>query len=1060
MGQELIESSTFVRPRNDEPGPATVASESGQDSASPSAAEDIAQRLVESGLGRITANIPRATYRVQFHPGFTFKDATAIVPYLSELGIGALYASPIFQARPGSTHGYDVIDYGSINAELGGEEDFAELTAALREHDMGLVLDFVPNHMGIGGESNHWWLDVVENGPWSPHAAAFDIDWEPIRSDLRNKILIPILGDHYGVVLEQGRLTLRFEASSGSFWLDYYDNPFPISPQTYPLILRRRLDDLIADYPADDPDVLELQSIIGSLERLPERSEDGTDPVAIRTGEQIVAKRRLADLVRRSEPVAAAVTRAVSDLNGTAGDPRSFDALDHLIERQAFRLAFWRVAAEEINYRRFFAINELAAIRQEEPEVFATTHELLLRLIGEGTATGVRIDHPDGLWDPAGYFADLQRAALLAGFQRQFDSEALHTVDGAPSPTWDEVREELQAHIEREPGPDAPLPVYLVIEKILEHGEELRADWPVHGTTGYEFANASTALFVDPTGRKAFDDLYASFIGEKVRFADMVYACKYLIMRVALASEVAVLATALDRITEHTRRSRDFTLNNLRDALREIIACFPVYRTYLSGCESGYSGVPVMAERDRRYVDQAIKEARKRTPALDPTVFEFIRAVILQEGMDDLTPTQREERCRFAMKFQQLTGPVMAKGLEDTAFYRYNRLTALNEVGGDPTQFGLAVAQFHRQNVERARRWPGTMLASSTHDTKRSEDVRARIAILSEIPGEWRKAINRWARLNRKHKTRVDGVPAPDRNDEYLFYQTLLGTWPFGAGRVPDGAFIERIEAYTLKALREGQVHTSWINPNDDYEAATSQFVRGALDGFAENPFLDDLAALQPRIAHCGAITSLAMLLLKLTSPGVPDLYQGTELWDLSLVDPDNRRPVDFGQRRQLLAELAAGAVSNDGIVTDILQDLTDGGAKLYVTSRALAFRAENPDLFHDGDYVALEASGSRRDHVVAFARQGGPGGRQMVTVVPRLVHSLLSGSVVMPLGDAIWGDTTLQIPNHATYRNLFDGSTIVTDESGAIAVADILRRFPVALLERIDSQPGEQAPG
>ncbi len=924
---------------------------------------------------------------------------------------------------------------------------------------MGLVLDFVPNHMGIGGESNPWWLDVIENGRWSPHAPAFDIDWEPIRSDLHNKILIPILGDHYGVVLERGELTLRFDAGTGSFWLDYYGNPFPIAPQTYPLILRRRLDDLIADHPADDPDVLELQSIIGSLERLPGHSEDGTDAVAVRTGEQIVAKRRLADLVRRSAPIAIAVDRAVADLNGTAGDPRSFDALDHLIERQAFRLAFWRVAAEEINYRRFFAINELAAIRQEELEVFASTHELLLRLLGDGTATGVRIDHPDGLWDPAAYFGDLQRAALVAAFKRQFDSEALHTVDGAPSPTWDEVREALQPLVANEPDSDRALPTYLVVEKILEHGEDLRSDWPVHGTTGYEFANAATALFVDPAGRKAFDDLYAAFIGEKIRFADMVYSCKHLIMRVALASEVAVLANALDRITEHTRRSRDFTLNNLRDALREIIACFPVYRTYLSGCDTDESGSSVMSERDRRYVDQAIRDARKRTPALDPTVYEFIRAVILQIGMDDLTPEQHEERCRFAMKFQQLTGPVMAKGLEDTAFYRYNRLTALNEVGGDPTQFGLAVAQFHRQNAERKRRWPGAMLASSTHDTKRSEDVRARIVTLSEIPGEWRRAINRWARLNRRHKTRVDGVLSPDRNDEYLFYQTILGAWPLEAGREPEEEFVERIEAYMMKAIREAQIHTSWINPNEEYEAATSQFVRSALDGFSANPFLDDLATLQPRIAHCGAINSLAMQLLKLTCPGVPDLYQGTELWDLSLVDPDNRRPVDFERRRHMLAEVADRPRPDAIASTADVSALVDGAAKLYVTSRTLAFRERHPDLFLDGDYLPLDASGAKHDHVVAFARQGGAEGRQVVTVVPRLVHGLLSGHLVFPLVEAIWGDTSLHLPGPGTYRNLFDDAMVATDDQGVIAVANILNAYPVALLERVETMTGDQAP-
>jgi (1->4)-alpha-D-glucan 1-alpha-D-glucosylmutase len=979
------------------------------------------------------ARIPRATYRLQLNGAFTFRDATAIVPYLAELGSSDVYTSPYFAANPGSSHGYDVADYSRINPEIGTEADYQAFVASLRRHGLGHVFDLVPNHMGIGHGLNQWWLDVLENGQASPYADWFDIDWRPLKPELRDKVLLPILGDHYGAVLERGELALRLADGALTVW--YYESPLPIAPPTYPLVLRPALERLMATLPADDWALLEFHSILTALERLPGNDERDPAAIAERQREQVVAKRRLSELLSAAPAIANEVEAAIVTINGETGDPTSFDALDALLDAQAYRLASWRVAGEEINYRRFFAINELAAIRQELPEVFAATHALLLRLIADGAITGVRIDHPDGLWDPAGYVDQLQRAArqALTGDDEPDDAEP----------------------IDRE-----RLPLYLVIEKILEHGEVLPPDWPVHGTVGYDFATAATGLFVDAANRRLFDTLYRRFTGETLPPGELVYQTKHLVMRRALVSEVNVLARALNRISEQDRRLRDFTLNNLRDALREVIACFPVYRTYLD-CADG-----TVAERDRRYIDAAVAAAKKRNPAADDSVFDFLADVLLQRpGSDhaELTERQRDERCRFTMKFQQLTGPVMAKGLEDTAFYRYNRLLSLNEVGSDPAQFGIDVAQFHRQNSERLRRWPRAMLASATHDTKRGEDVRARINVLSEIPRDWRAALNRWARLNRKHKTRVEGAAAPDRNDEYALYQTLLGAWPDRIEE-PGPDWVERIQATMLKSVREAARQTSWQAPNDAYEAALRTFIAAILDPRRGAAFLSDLSTLQRRVAHIGAFNALGMQLLKLTSPGVPDVYQGTELWDRSLVDPDNRRPVDYTQRASLLRALRRRRPSV-GLAGELLASKDDGRIKLWVTARALAARQRDPDLFGLGEYLPLEVRGTRRDQACAFARRlvDEHGAREVIVVVPRLVASLVAADEA-PLGAAVWGDAALGLPDSAAggaYRNLFTNqrlTVVAGDDGAALPLAEVFAAFPVALLERVSDGPAAHA--
>ncbi len=977
---------------------------------------------------------------MQLSRDFAFDDARKIVPYLAELGIGDVYASPFFKASPGSTHGYDIVDYGALNPDLGGQPAFDTFADALRRHDVGLVADFVPNHMGIAQGRNVWWLDVLENGQASPYAAFFDVDWRPLKPELRGKVLLPILGDHYGIVLENGELALRFDPAAGTFTVCYYETPLPIAPPSYPGILRRRLDALSETLPADDLQLLEYQSIITALERLPGQDARHPELVAERQREQVVAKRRLAELVAASAAVRAAVDGAVRELNGTPGDPHSFDALDALLDVQTYRLAFWRVAAEEINYRRFFAINELAAVRQEEPAVFDAAHALLLRLVAEGTVTGVRIDHPDGLWDPAGYTRRLQTAAGAAARESGSEGDARGVVEVRPGF-----------------GPDDACPLYLVVEKILEHGEELPPEWAVHGTTGYDFAAALTGLFVDPAGRKPFDELYARFIGEKTAYPALVYETKHLIMRRALASEVNVLARALNRISEQDRRSRDFTLNSLRDALREVIACFPVYRTYVAcEAEGAELGEGTVSERDRSYVEAAVAQAKRRAPVADPSVFDFVRDVLLLRHPAGLTPEQRLERCRFAMKLQQLTGPVMAKGVEDTAFYRFNRLLALNEVGADPTRFGTTVAAFHRQNAARRERWPHAMLATSTHDTKRSEDVRARITVLSELPREWRAALTRWSRMNRRHTTKVDGRPAPDRNDQYAFYQTLLGAWPTGSmDAAGDAAFVERMDAYLLKAIREAQAHTSWINPNVAYDEATRAFVRAVLDPVGNATFVNDFVTLQRKVAHFGAFNALAQQVLKLTSPGVPDVYQGTETWDLSLVDPDNRRPVDYAKRARLLRDLRRRR-DPARLAAELVQSKADGRIKLWVTHRVLACRRERRDLFGAGDYAPIDVRGQAQDHVCAFARRSAE--QEVIVAVPRLIATLCRGELSDPVGGAIWGDTGLALPRAAdgqTYRNVFTDEvvrTAVGDRGRELRLAEVFATVPVALLARMDN--------
>jgi (1->4)-alpha-D-glucan 1-alpha-D-glucosylmutase len=959
------------------------------------------------------AEIPRATYRLQLHRGFTFADATRLVPYLAALGISHCYCSPYLKARPGSPHGYDIIDHGAFNPEIGTREDFEHFVATLAAHHMGHLLDMVPNHMGVMGRDNRWWLDVLENGPASRYADFFDIDWSPLKPALRNKVLLPVLGDHYGNVLERRELALVYTAETGAFSVDYYAHRFPVDPREYPFILERHLEILASRLAPERPSLAEFQSLITAFGNLPPRSDRAEEAVTARHRDKELLKRRLAALVDQDADIHWYLQERLREFNGTPDYPADTALMHELLEAQAYRLAYWRVASDEINYRRFFDIDELASLRMENPEVFEATHGLVMALIAEGKLQGLRIDHPDGLYDPAQYFARLQ--AHLA------------------APAGDAG------------GADGEQPLYVIAEKILSRGEELPSDWPVYGTTGYEFVPLATGLFVDTAAAEEMERIYAEFLGARPDLEQTRYQSRRLIMQAALASELNVLANQLDHIAEADPHTRDFTLNSLRFALLETVACFPVYRTYLT---PGFRSAD-----DASRIEQAIARAKSRSRAADLSVFDFLREVLLMRIAEGGSERFRDEVTRIALHLQQYTAPVMAKGVEDTAFYLYNRLVCLNEVGGDPAQFGVTVEEFHRANVRRLAHWPHGLLCTTTHDTKRAEDVRLRIAVLSEIPDLWERNVRAWAALNHPRKRRVEGVTLPDPNIEYLLYQTLLGTWPpEPMDEAAVAAYCERIQAYMLKASREAKQHTSWINPDAAYEQALQEFVAALLDPAHNDRFLQAFLPFEERVARAGFLNSLAQTLLKLTAPGVPDLYQGGELWDFRLVDPDNRQPVDFDRRRALLEALPrdVGPGAHEHLHS-LLESMPDGRIKLYLIRQALELRRQEPALFRDGTYIPLAVHGPRAAQVCAFARHHA--GTTLITAVPRLLARYGDDGVPWPPASAFWGDTSVEIPAALVcpaLHNLLTGEILPSapgEERRRLPVNALLMHFPVALL-------------
>ncbi|NLY00997.1 MAG: malto-oligosyltrehalose synthase [Rhodopirellula sp.] len=1079
--------------------------------------DDWVNRLVEAIGSKILDRSawPEATYRLELNKdNLKFGDAAEIAPYLEMLGVSHLYASPYLKSRSGSPHGYAVVDYARLNPELGTEDEYGAMCEALHSHGMSQLLDIVPNHMSADPE-NVWWRDVLENGPSSPYARYFDIDWRPVKDELRNKILLPLLGDQYGRVLESGDLRIVFQ--EGAFVLRYYDRELPLDPSTYRLLLVHQLDELKQTLSAEDEHLRELESILTALEYLPDRIETAPDRVEERRREKEVIKVRLHRLTGESPVIAQFVERNLAVFNGDPQHPQSFDLLDVLLDRQVYRLSHWKAASDEINYRRFFDINELAAVSMEEPEVFEASHEFVLDLIVRGEAGGLRIDHIDGLFDPMGYLWRLQwgylRALGRAEFARIRQDLAVATstpehvgsavapptfaaapvpeaenADNASAeevvPQWEDLHphflhamwkqigglhpsrvfpsiafasdgEAGNSGLEIHQTPASRLPLYVVVEKILSAEEPLPPEWPVAGTTGYDFLNTVNRLLVDPHGLPEITKAYGRFVADGMDFREIVYQSKQLILRAAMSSELQLLSYRLNRISERHRRSRDFTLNTLRSALREILAFFPIYRTYI-----GPGGVP---ERDRHFVHRAVAQAKRRNPATDAAAFDFIRDVLLLEQPPEMNDAGYRERELFVGRFQQVTSPVMAKGVEDTAFYRYIPLVSLNEVGGEPAEGALSVEEFHGENLARLGQRPWSLTCTSTHDTKRSEDVRARINVLSEIPRMWRDSVNRWGRFNRRYRRDVDGQPAPSRNDEYLFYQTLLGIWPL---EPPDGPthrqVIERMQAYMEKATHEAKRHTSWITPNADYDQAVREFVAAALEEGPRNRFVEDLRRVHEQVANWGLYTALSQVVLKLASPGVPDIYQGQEVWDFSLVDPDNRRPVPFNRHRDMLSQLQddmADDASLVGLAQHLARNPRDPRTKLFVTWKLLEFRRRHAALFHAGSYLPLEAEGARMDYVCAFAWQlaSAPGRPEQLAVVavPRRLAQLTPADVGSipppPLGEGVWGDTQLNVSALAPWpmKNIFTGRQCRFD-NGRLPLAAAFADFPVAVLTNL----------
>ncbi|OAF10924.1 malto-oligosyltrehalose synthase [Bradyrhizobium neotropicale] len=906
--------------------------------------------------------IPLATYRLQLTADFDFDRAAEVVPFLKALGITHLYASPIMKARKGSTHGYDIVDHSQFNPELGGEAGFARLSEALQKHDLGLIIDFVPNHVGVHFADNPFWLDVLEWGQASPQAVSFDIDWDQLPYRARGGVLLPILGMSYGEALEHGEIALRYDPDQGSFSAWYYEHRLPIAPERYGEVVRMVVKEADAAGTEAGKRLLALTARYTGLRR-PNRKEAPAFKLELKEiadGADIIAH-------------GLAAYRAGKDR------PAQTLALHHLLERQNYKLGHWRLASSDINYRRFFDVNGLAGLRVEDPGTFAATHRLVKQLVADGKLQGLRLDHIDGLRDPAQYCQRLRRL----------------------------VRD----------AQGTTKPFYTVIEKILCEHERLPRFAGIQGTTGYEWMNAITQVLVDPKGLEALDETWRQISNRAPRLAPYVKEAKRRVLETLLTSEFTVLTRLLTRIANGHYSTRDFSADSLRQALELYVLHFPVYRTYLT------TGAPT--EHDRKLIDDTIERARAEWFAADDGIFEFLRDALTMDLLRPDRPQHSTPRVRrFALKVQQFTGPMMAKSLEDTAFYQFHRLLALNEVGGDPASTGLALPAFHQTMQARAREWPHGMTATATHDTKRGEDARARIAALSEIPGEWTSAVARWKVMNAPHLALRGSMRAPSATFEYMLYQTLLGAWPL-QGPGPD--FVERIQVYAVKAAREGKEETSWLNPHEAYEQGVKSFVAKILDPAQSGEFLEALQTLARRLALLGALNSLSQLTLKATLPGVPDFYQGTEFWDLSLVDPDNRRPVDFAGRHAALASLEAPDWSH------LIKTWPDGQLKLAWTRHLLRLRTELADVFTRGDYQPLEVHGAHAGHLVAFARRRGRAAA--IIVVGRLLSPFTQAGRAWPVFEEL--DATVDMT----------GYTAPHLTGNQLPLAQAFRDFPAAVI-------------
>ncbi len=924
----------------------------------------------------------KATYRIQFNPSFGFKHIEELVPYFDKLGISHIYASPIFKARKGSEHGYDIVDPTILNPEIGDEKSFTKLINELHTGNIGWIQDVVPNHMAFDSD-NRMLMDVLENGRASQYFKFFDLVWKHPDESMRKRVLAPFLGSLYGEALENGEIYLAYDAEG--FSVNYYEHRYPLRIDTYQMILDNAIDTLKIRMGEEYPDYVKYLGLLYVVKNLPSAS----DPEH-RINQIAFVKKMIWELYSTNPIIQEHIDATLKELNGEKGKPESFSHLDEILSKQNFRLSFWRVANQELNYKRFFNINELISIRVQDEEVFHSTHSLIIDLIQRGMIDGLRVDHIDGLYDPGEYLQRLRR-----------------------------LSDEL----------------YIVVEKIMEYDEHLPESWPVQGTSGYDFLNHVNGLFCHKKRQKEFTKLYSDFIGREINFSQLLYDKKKLIIDRQLTGDLDNLAHLLKQIANKYRHGRDITFNGLRNGMIEILTYFPVYRTYISSWE--------VDEEDRRIIEETVRKAQSSKPAYGAEI-KLIEKFLLLDFFEELTEKERNDCIDFVMKFQRLTGPLMAKGFEDTSLYIYNRLISLNDVGGDPSSFGTSLHQFHDFAINRLDVSPYAMNATSTHDTKRGEDVRARINVLSEIPREWKQHLKRWVTVNKKFKKNIDGNFAPDRNEEYLLYQTLLGMYPFDEGEADK--VIPRLEQYIEKMLREAKVHSFWSEPNTEYETAVKEFVTAILTPSDQNLFLDEFIPFQKKIAHYGILNSLSQTIIKLTAPGVPDLYQGTELWDLSLVDPDNRRPVDYNLRDKYLDEIVERSSREDVFeyLSILRSNASDGRIKMLLTYKTLAARKEHPNVFLDGEYSPLRVTGKLRNHVVAFAREYE--NATAVTIAPRWFTSIVDEQS-FPLGKSVWGDTAVYLPPPRTrvWGNALTGERI--EKGGRMPVAEILTSYPTALL-------------
>lgn len=917
--------------------------------------------------------IPKATYRVQFTPEFGFDDVRVIASYLADLGISDLYASPIFKARTGSTHGYDVVDGSQLNPQLGTTQAFEALVAELQSLGLGWLQDIVPNHMAYSSE-NPYLMDVLEHGPDSSYTDYFDVCWNSPFANSQERILAPLLGDFYGESLEKGNIQLQYEQNG--LTVNYYSLKLPLRLESYTKFITHNLGKLTRMLGRNHPDFIKLLGILYILKSVPSEvaGKQRQDQIAFIKG-------LIWELYTSNDDIHAFIEENIQIFNGEPGNSESFNLLDDLLNDQFYRLAFWKVGAEEMNYRRFFTVNELISVKVEELRVFNNTHSLIHQLVEQGIFTGLRIDHIDGLYQPTQY---LER-----------------------------LREKMGD-------------VYVTVEKILELTEDLPENWDIQGTSGYDFLNYVNGVFCQSTNESFFDHIYHKFIGKPVDYPSLVNEKKHLILDKNLAGDIDNLANLLKNIASKYRYGNDFTLNGLKRAIAEVLTLFPIYRTYITPDGIGDS--------DKACILEVMKTAKKQVPLLHHEM-NFIEKVMLLEFDASLTQTEREQWIYFVMRMQQYSGPLMAKGVEDTTLYVYNRLLSLNEVGGNPSHFGINVDKFQKFNQQHQANWPHTMNATATHDTKRGEDMRARLNVLSEIPQEWEEQVNQWSQLNQAHRSNNQ----PDRNDEYFLYQTLVGAFPFAEHE--QASFVQRVQDYMIKAIREAKVHTAWLRPDNEYEEACTSFIQKILDPNLSRQFLETFQPFQEKIAEYGIFNSLSQTLLKIAAPGVPDFYQGTELWDLSLVDPDNRRPVNFEQRRDYLTTIQEQSKTDIlGLISELIHQKTDGRIKLFLTLQALKTRTQYLELFQDGEYLPLEVHGTHANHIIAFARQKGE--QTAIAITPRFLTTLTPPGKP-PLGE-IWQDTHLKLPPQIWYNPLTH-QTLQTEDT--LPIAQALTHFPVALL-------------